>query len=291
MKNTINNLKETNISTIERVYYYMPHQIRPIMGRIYYFPVDTIDLLLGRRDELTPPKGMTFVGYGNFKKIGGEFLRYFIELGGLKPNEKVLDVGCGIGRMAVPLTKYLKDGGVYEGFDIVADGIDWCRKKITPKYPVFHFQLADIYNKRYNPKGKYKASDYKFPYENESFDFVFLTSVFTHMLPKDMENYFSEIVRVLKRNGRCLITFFLLNTESLKLIDARLSTLDFKYYIKGYRTINKNRPESAVAYDEKFIKDIYEKYELNIVEPIHYGSWCGRGNFLSYQDIIMASKK
>ncbi len=86
---------------------FIPKPIKPIMRRIYYFLFDTIDLLLGRRDELTPPRKKIFVGDGNFKKIGEEFLWYFIKLGELKPNERVLDVGCGIGRMAAPLTKYL----------------------------------------------------------------------------------------------------------------------------------------------------------------------------------------
>lgn len=244
-----------------------------------------------RQDELTPAKGEIFVGGGDFEKIGEEFLQYFIELGELKPNERVLDVGCGIGRMAIPLTKYLDKKGSYEGFDIVAKGINWCRKKITPKYPNFHFQLVDVLNKSYNPNGKYKASEYKFSYEDKSFDFIFLTSVFTHMLPQDMKNYFYEVTRVLKRSGRCLITFFLLNTESIKLIDEKLTTLDLKYNVEGYRTTNKNTPESAVAYDERFIRRLYEKYRLNIAEPIHYGSWCGRENFLSYQDIVIAVKK
>ena len=265
--------------------------IRKAMRRIYYFPIDTIDSSLGLRDELTPPREKIFVGTGDFKKIGQEFFQYFIELGELKPNERVLDVGCGIGRMAVPLTNYLDKRGTYEGFDIVADGINWCKKKITPEYPNFHFQLADVLNKSYNPKGKYKASEYKFPFQDESFDFLFLTSVFTHMLPQEMENYFSEIARVLKRNGRCLITFFLLNIESVKLMDAKSSTFYFNYGIEGCRTINMNKPESAVAYEEKSIRSLYEKYRLTIVEQVRYGSWCGRENFLSYQDIIIAAKK
>ena len=231
----------------------MPRPIKSIMRRTYYSIMDTIDLVLG--DELTPPPSkIAIIGGGDFKKIGEEFLHYFIELGRLKSNEAVLDVGCGIGRMAVPLTSYLDKKGHYEGFDIWFDGIDWCRKNITPKYPSFHFQLTDIYSKACNPKGKKKASEYEFPYEDESFNFIFLTSVFTHMLPQDVENYFSEIVRVLKRDGRCLITFFLLNTQSLKSIDEKLSLLDFKYNFQGYRTIDKNEPESAVAYDERFIR-------------------------------------
>jgi ubiquinone/menaquinone biosynthesis C-methylase UbiE len=270
---------------------FLPRTIKSIIKKVYYSSVDTIDLLLGRRDELTPPRRMIFVGNGDFKKIGEEFVSYLIDLGGLGPDERVLDVGCGIGRMAVPLTKYLNNLSSYEGFDIVIDGINWCRKKISSRYPNFHFQLADVFNKYYNQNGKYKASEYKFPYDNEYFDFVFLTSVFTHLLSNDMENYFNEIARVLKKDGRCLITFFLLNKESLQLISEKKSSLNFNYDTEIYSTIDKIIPETAIAYNEKFVRKLYEKYKMNIIEPIHYGSWCGRENFLSYQDIIIAVKK
>jgi ubiquinone/menaquinone biosynthesis C-methylase UbiE len=109
------------------------------------------------------------------------------------------------------------------------------------------------------------------------------------MLPKDMENYLFEISRVLKKNGRCLITFFLLNDESLKLIKLSRSSLDFKYFYKNYGIVNENIPEAAIAYEEKFIRKLYRKCGLNI-RSIYYGSWCGRKNFLSYQDIIIAFK-
>lgn len=139
-----------------------------------------------------------------------------------------LHAGCGIGRMAVPLTGYLSAEGSYEGFDIVPEGVRWCQENITPKYPNFRFQIADVHNDRYHPEGSQKASEYRFPYADGSFDFVFLTSVFTHMLPQDMENYLSEISRILRSGGRCLITFFLLNAESLKLIEMGASDLDFQ---------------------------------------------------------------
>jgi SAM-dependent methyltransferase len=269
-----------------------PLSIKRVKRKLSFLFEDVLGSILARRDELTPPKGKIFVGgQDDFKKTGEEFLQYFRELGHLKPNERVLDVGCGIGRMAVPLTQYLDKRGSYEGFDIVADGINWCRKKITPKYPNFHFQLADVCNKKYNLHGKYRASEYHFPYEGESFDFVFLTSVFTHMLPQDMEHYFYEITRTMKRGGRCFITFFLLNRESLQLINAGRSIYDFKHEGRGFRSIDKTTPESGVAYDEKFIRRLYERFRLTIAEPIHFGSWCGRENSLGYQDIIIAAKK
>jgi ubiquinone/menaquinone biosynthesis C-methylase UbiE len=251
--------------------------------------LDIMDLLSGNREEFAPPRRLVFVGDGDFKKTGEEFFKYFVELGGLKPHHKVLDVGCGIGRMAIPLIKYLESGS-YEGFDIVPKGIEWSNKTITAKYSNFHFQLIDVYNKLYNAKGKYISSEYKFPFSDESFDFVFLTSVFTHMLPKDMNNYFSNITRVLKRKGRAFITYFLINEDSLKSIGKNLSTLEFKYQEGDYWTTSPNKPEKAIAYEEKYIKDLYDKNDIKIIEPIHYGSWCGRKQYLSYQDILIAEK-
>lgn len=230
-----------------------------------------------------------YVG-GDYRKVGEEFFRYFVELGKLQPHESVLDVGSGSGRMAVPLIDYLSDEGSYEGFDISAEAVKWCRERITSGFPNFRFQVSDIYNAAYNPHGKYPASEYRFPYQDRTFDFAFLTSVFTHLLPRDMEHYFSELSRVLKPGGRCLITYFLLNEESTPMIDGGQGILNFAEREKLYRTINKSRPEDAVAYDEKLIRNLYEKYGFEVSEPVYYGSWCGRENFLSLQDMVIAYK-
>ncbi len=269
--------------------------LKRIARELYYSAIDIKERLLGQRDQFTPPKKIrAFIGIQDkkdFKIVGEEFFKYFVELGRLKPYERVLDVGCGIGRMAVPLTRYLNEKGSYEGFDIWAEGINWATKNITPKFPNFHFKFVNVQNKSYNPKGKLKATEFKFPYQNESFDFVFLTSVFTHMVPKDLENYLSEIARVMKTRGRCLITFFLLNEESTMLVEAKESTIDFKYKIAdGLRTIDDKQPENAVAYGENIIRILYEKYGLTIEEPIRYGCWSGRKKCLSSQDIVIAHK-
>lgn len=98
--------------------------------------------------------------------------------------------------MAAPLAAYLSKEGSYEGLDIVVQAVRWCSENITPRYPNFRFVHADIYNKSYNPEGKITAHQYAFPYGEASFDFVFLTSVFTHMLPADVENYLHQVSRV-----------------------------------------------------------------------------------------------
>lgn len=269
----------------------IPSSIKPTVRRIYHLPADVLDSLLRRRNPLTPPKGKVFFGGGDFNKVGEEYFRHFVQLGGLEPHERVLDVGCGIGRMAVPLTRYLSDRGRYEGFDVFPKGVAWCQENITSRYPNFRFRVADIKNKEYNPGGRYAASEYEFPYEDSSFDFVFLTSVFTHLLPDEVENYLSEIARVLAPGGRCLASFFLLNEESLESIRSGSSTIKFKYDFGEYRTKDPDTPEAAIAYRESFVRALYTDRRLDIVEPIHYGSWPGRRDFLSYQDVVVASKE
>ena len=267
----------------------VPDFLKPALRKIYYLPADCINSLK-RQDSMIPPRSMRFVGRGDFEKIGQDFKGYFVELAGLQPNHRVLDVGCGIGRMAIPLTDYLSEEGKYWGFDIVKEGIEWCESRISTRFSNFNFQHSDVFNKHYNPSGTVEAKDFHFPYEDNSFDFIFLTSVFTHMFPADLENYLDEISRTLRTGGKCFITFFLLNEESEKLIVAGKSTLDFKRRIEGCLTASEKDPEYAIAYDEDRIFRLFEKCGLKIAKPIRYGSWCKRSDFLSYQDIVIAEK-
>lgn len=218
------------------------------------------------------------------------------KLGGLKPHERVLDAGCGLGRMAVPLMPYLKDPGSYDGFDISPEGIAWCQQHITSRKPNFRFQVADIRNTQYNPNGNQKANEYRFPYDDQSFDLVFMASVFTHLMPDEIQQYLSETSRVLKTNGRCVISYFLLNDASVKRIAAgKLNPpqRSFNHDYGTYRVQNKQVPEAAIAHDERSVRELYRRYGLDIKEPVNYGRWAGRKSGLGVnhnQDLVLAIK-
>ncbi len=228
------------------------------------------------------------MGDGDFEATGDEFYRYFVELGGLRPEHRVLDLGCGMGRMARPIANYLTTGS-YEGLDIVPAGIRWCEESYSRTYPNFHFQLADVHNPLYNPSGRFQADEYRFPFADREFDFIFLTSVFTHILSRGMEHYLSEIFRTIRPEGKCLMTFFLLNEEANELMNKGLSSRDFSVVLDRCRIQHPLIPEDAVAYEEKYIRTLLAEIGFNL-ESVEYGSWCGRENYLSYQDIIITQK-
>jgi SAM-dependent methyltransferase len=267
----------------------LPLPLRKVLRNTRISVLDALDVA-ARRKEMIPPRRMRFVGEGSFTGIGNEFRNLFVQYGGLQPEDTVLEVGSGIGRIARSLTGYLAGAGRYEGFDIVKMGVEWCQKNISPRYPNFHFHHADIRNKFYNPSGKYEASSFTFPYEDASFDFVFLTSVFTHMFPPDVEHYLREISRVLRSGGTSFITLFLINPEAVALSGDGKSWVHFDHKIDGCFTANPENPEHAIGLDESYVLGLLKECNLSIDTRVHYGKWCGRQKYLSFQDIVISAK-
>jgi len=246
------------------------------------------DWAIGRKTVRRPPEAL-ILGIGGGWFIGETYLKHFRELCNLQHGEAVLDVGCGVGRMAVPLIEYLGPAGRYEGFDIMRVNVDWCRRAITRRWPNFQFQHADIFNREYNPRGAVRCGEYRFPYPDSTFDFAFLTSVFTHLLPPDAEHYLKELGRVLKPGGRCLATFFLLNAESNALVDAGKGLFALHPREGVYRVNSREVPEACIALDEPFVAEAARAAGLTADRP-HYGAWCGREPGFDFQDIVVLRK-
>jgi SAM-dependent methyltransferase len=232
-----------------------------------------------------PPRALVKLIGDGLHDASLEFLGHFVNKGRLQPSDNVLDVGCGVGRMAYGLVNYLDSAARYEGFDIVPDLISWAQRNISTRYPNFHFRQAPIYNSFYNPSGHLKPTEFIFPYPNASFDFVFLTSVFTHMPGDVIRHYMHEIRRVLKLGGHCVMTCFLLNSESIPLIHSGKSKLDLSHPRGDGKTADPRNPDYAVGFEEGLFTDWLKTEGLMVADTL-YGSWCGRDDHVSYQDLV-----
>ncbi len=231
---------------LRKIYYVMSPSLRLLVRRIVFLPKD----LFRKKDEMMPPSGLIYTGRGDFIRAGKYWLERFIREGGLKPEDSVLDIGSGIGRMAVPMAKYLTTGR-YEGFDAVRQGVDWCKSNIQRKYPNFNFIYADLDNDLYKSKG-FNAAEYRFDYPDENFDFAISISVFTHMLKDEIINYLRETSRVLKKGGVLFATFFVLPDD----FQPGRQAFDFPYQFGNYALMDKNVKSANVAYRYDFLHDI-----------------------------------
>jgi SAM-dependent methyltransferase len=204
---------------------------------------------------------------------------------GLKPEHRVLDIGSGPGNLALGLLDYLHGG--YDGVEIHAESVAWCQRAITARDPRFRFHLADLSNIAYNPHGRTPASAYRFPFENETFDVVFLGSVFTHLMPEDVRQYVREIARMLKRDGFCVASYFLLNDETRAGVDGGRSFLSFDVqHPSGVcRLHDAALPEAAVAFEESFVRQVHDAAGLRMRDIRRGGWWAGERHD---QDVVTA---
>lgn len=116
---------------------------------------------------------------------------------GLSPDFSILEIGCGIGRDAIPLTKKLSSAGKYLGIDIVGPSVEWCKNNISAQFPNFQFAHFDVKDQLHNPSGTISTKDVRVPLADRSVDRIVLQSVFTHLLRPDIQYYLREFRRLL----------------------------------------------------------------------------------------------
>ena len=216
--------------------------------------------------------------FQNFKE-----LLYFT---GLTPQHRVLDYGCGLGRISIPMSAYLDPvSGSYCGVDTNASCISR-NSRVFNDYENFSFQHANIYSKMYNRQGKGMKELLKHDL-GEPFDLAFLFSVFTHILSSDCDFLLKYLRSQLTGSGEIFTSWFLINEETQEAIDAGQSDRKFLHKHGDARIDNKEVPEGAVAYNEQDVLDRFAKAGFSDVQ-VHYGMWRGCIKSWVYQDIIIA---
>ncbi len=124
---------------------------------------------------------------GQFEAMGiieRELLRFY----GLDPDHYLIDVGCGAGRLAKPLSAYLR--GPYLGTEIVAELRDYGRDLAAR--PDWRFELVE---------------GLTIPEEPDRADMICFFSVFTHLLHEQTYMYLEEAKRVVKPGGKIVFSF------------------------------------------------------------------------------------
>ncbi|UOQ61599.1 class I SAM-dependent methyltransferase [Leucobacter rhizosphaerae] len=209
----------------------------------------------------------------------------------LPDHARILDLGCGYGRIALELATRLTPEQQYIGLDPHADAVAWASANITPAHPNLTFARVDIESQVYNAEGTIDGAQYRFPFADASLDLVTLISVMTHVDFGTVTAYVREAARTLAPTGRLVATFFLLDDEVDRLLAEGRSEYTMRWPHGPSRVEDASSPELAIAHPRALV--LRALRDAGFAEPeVAHGHWSGRPDCgpMDYQDLIIAPR-
>jgi SAM-dependent methyltransferase len=144
-------------------------------------------------DEIAAGAHRAVVG-GMWDEIGRLQCDFLISAG-LRPDHRLIDVGCGALRGGIHFIKYLA-AGKYHGLDINASLIEAGKREI---------ELAGLADQQANLLVNERFEMFRF---NVNFDFGIAQSVFTHLPLNHIISCLVQVKRALGPQGRFFATYF-----------------------------------------------------------------------------------
>lgn len=164
-------------------------------------------------------------------------------------NLKILDWGCGPGRVIRHLPDIFDKKNMFFGTDYNENSIKWCSKNIDG----VNFSTNEL-----SPP---------LSYNDNFFDVIYGISIFTHLSEKNHYEWIKELHRVLNEDGVLILTT---QGDNFKI---KLNSDEIKEFEKGNLVFRGNVKEGHRVYSafhpEKFMKKIFKDFTIleHIAEP------------------------
>jgi SAM-dependent methyltransferase len=235
------------------------------------------------------------IGGGSPLEVAADSVRLISMTAGLHPTDNILDLGCGCGRYGTALTQHIASTSKYYGIDIVPALIEFAQRRITSKFGNFQFFTIEQNNSSYD---YYRTASHTSSIRNiseicasGSIDLCIATSLFTHLDFAVAKRYLEDIYAALQVDGRAYLTFFLLDATTRALMKGGQPSFTFGHASldDGVYYDRPDAPMHAVAFDETTLRAVLSSCGFYI-DQIQYGSWAGRRNAQTYQDVVVARR-
>ena len=239
----------------------------PSVARLTYNPVfsgllaipDVVPGIFFREFKKLPPNRMRVrVGVSNrifanqvmYLLRGYPLWMYALSCGYVDFKSSIVEIGCGIGRRTHVMRDFrfhdVRFTGNYLGIDIDPKMIAWCKANFDER---FEFVLSSHTSEAYLNTDAEKDKYYVVPRADSSVDFVFSTSLLTHLLEPEVKNYFAESARILKPGRIMMMSCFAIDFKPKKLNDR----YTFPHRMGPAYVESLEVPEAAVAFESEWL--------------------------------------
>jgi ubiquinone/menaquinone biosynthesis C-methylase UbiE len=272
------------------------------------------------KDDTLGQSLLSNVNNDSFGGISTFFLDYLINVCNLPNHWNVLELGCSIGCMSLPIIKHLKSGH-YTGLDPNPICIEWANREIVQLFPISSSVPAQVVAPATAPPSSISpqpyavasptitsslvvpppstvqspvfsppsfqnmTSDFVLPFADNQLDLVFSATTFTILPPKLMTKYLHEIHRVLKKGGQLIIGLYMCSCSRSP--DKTHKIRSIKANNEQY--ITNNYSERATVHQGSSVYKSMESQHFEIKDTI-FGRWSDTSNSKLYQDVIHAVK-
>ncbi|SNT02077.1 Methyltransferase domain-containing protein [Ekhidna lutea] len=214
------------------------------------------------------------------------------------PKCQILDVGCGTGLLGIAAYNRVMSGGSYTGINVNEKDVEFCRSNF--KNGEYDFIHLDTYNATYANNQQKQPIPWNL--SNQSYDVITALSVWTHFNENDARYYLNEASRVLKGEGRAIISFFILDKYYDTFLKNKSAipqhnalSFDWTFNADAYDSCNWKTtkwalsPEDAIAINEDGLNSLLQESGLEI-DGNYPGTWKNYPG-LYFQDILILKRK
>lgn len=160
-----------------------------------------------------------------------------VELG-LKPQHKLLDIGCGPLRLGMQAVPYLEPNNYF--------AIDGFKPYLNLGQEIFkELELSDNYSVLHN-------DSFEFGHFDDHFDFAIASAVITHLSKSQVDKVFDELKKVMNKDGVFLMTYLPAKTLSPR-----------GFFFNGYY----DSPMTSSPYcDWEYLNHLAEKFDITLLK-------------------------
>lgn len=180
---------------------------------------------------------------------------------GFTTGSRIVDVGCGLGRLATGMLAQFGEDVHYLGIEPNLPFYQWCRAHIQEAHPSYQFVHLDVVSELYNPEGTVDGDALRLPLDDASVDIAYVWGVFTNIIAEHVETYVPEFARVVRAGGTVFLTAYV-EDDCPRMSENPAGYVPFDYVV----------PLNVVRFNREWMFSLFEANGLVVQDFRYHGA-------------------